>query len=127
MLDRLILAGCDVNATLVMNNLVLKGLERLQSRNTIKLYSGLHWAAETHPRVVASLISSRLNPNDQVEKTKQENHKFAVSFADNYKSYKTSSALVKCIVAGKIEQLKQMIAFEGELKQNSNQPIVNLR
>lgn len=26
MLDRLILAGCDVNATLVMNNLVLKGL-----------------------------------------------------------------------------------------------------
>lgn len=72
MLDRLILAGCDVNATLVMNNLVL---------------NGLHWAAETHPRVVASLISSRLNPNDQVEKTKQENHKFGVSFADNYSKF----------------------------------------
>ena len=120
-----------------MNNLVL---------------NGLHWAAETHPRVVASLISSRLNPNDQVEKTKQENHKFGVSFADNYskflwifsivqtvqfvhplycphvqlwqpdvgeclcsESYKSSSAMVRCIIGGKIEQLKQMIAFEGEL------------
>ena len=29
MLDRLILAGCDVNATLVMNNLVLKGLSEI--------------------------------------------------------------------------------------------------
>jgi len=103
MLDRLILAGCDVNATLVMNNLVLKGL---------------HWAAETHPKVVASLISSRLNPNDQIEKTKKENHKFGVSFADNYKSYKSSSALVRCIISGKIEQLKQMIKFEGNVNKS---------
>ena len=29
MLDRLILAGCDVNATLVMNNLVLKGSSKI--------------------------------------------------------------------------------------------------
>ena len=30
-------------------------------------------------------------------------------------SYKSSSALVRCIISGKIEQLKQMIKFEGEL------------
>ena len=30
-------------------------------------------------------------------------------------SYKSSSALVRCIISGKIEQLKQMIKFEGKL------------
>ena len=66
-----------------MNNLVL---------------NGLHWAAETHPRVVASLISSRLNPNDQVEKTKQENHKFGVSFADNYSKFLWIFSIVQSLL-----------------------------
>ena len=37
-------------------------------------------------------------------------------------SYKSSSALVRCIISGKIEQLKQMIKFEGELIEKTPEP-----
>ena len=53
MVDDLLLAGCDPQKTVEVNGLRLKPI---------------HLATETHPSILSSLIASRSNPEEKVEK-----------------------------------------------------------